>query len=69
MDAERLEERGGHLRKEGFQESIDTPESKLAELRKHDMRHGWRMGQLPLNVCVGARRDKAYLEYLQMRQV
>jgi hypothetical protein len=55
---ERLEERGVHVRKNGFQESADTLEIKYAEVRKSEVRRDWRMQQLPLDVTMGDRGAK-----------
>jgi hypothetical protein len=64
--SERLEERGSHVRKKGFQESTDTPEKKRAEVRMGDMYHDRSIQQLPLDVTIWNRGLKANVELLQL---
>ena len=66
MDIERLEEWSSHLGKQCFQVSADAPERKLVEVRKCDLGSDRHMRQLPLDIMLGNRGTKAYLECLQL---
>ena len=57
--SERLEERGVHMRENGFQETTDTHEVKHAEVRMCDVCDDRSMQQLPLDVTIGNSGAKA----------
>ena len=66
---EGLKKRGGHVRKNGFQESTDTQEDKYAEARKSEVRRcDWSMQQLPLNVTIGSRGAEPNDQFPQLGQ-
>ena len=68
LNSELLKERSGHVRENGFQESTDTHEAKVAEVKMNDMCRDRRTGQLPLEVTIRNRRAKADVKSLQLGQ-
>ena len=64
---ELLEEWRGDPRKKCFQESANTLESDLAEVRKCGARHDWRTERLSLSVTDGIIGVKGDAKYLQLR--
>ena len=68
INTERPEERGGHVRKQGFQVTAVTTELKSAEVRKSDLNCDRYMRLLAFDLTIGYSGPKAYLELLQVRQ-
>jgi len=64
--SERLEERGGHVSENGFQETTDASELKDAEVRMCDVCDDRSMQQLPFNVTIRNSGAKANVEFVQL---
>jgi len=59
-----LEERGDHVSENGFQETTDTHDFKLAEVRMCEVCDDRSMQQLPLDVTIGNCAAKANVDCL-----